>query len=84
MKWEDLLGYNIIKYNDKFKFKQGFLSKAIKKGKFVIFDQINDVPSSFFQNLVSLLDIKYNNENYFSEDFEQIYNDNNKFRIIST
>ena len=84
MKWEDLLGYNIIKYNDKFKCKQGFLSKAIKKGKCVIFDQINDAPSSFFQNLVSLLDIKYNNGNHLSKDFEQIYSDNNKFRIIST
>ena len=84
MKWEDLLGYNIIKYNDKFKCKQGFLSKAIKKGKCVIFDQINEATSSFFQNLVSLLDIKYNNGNHFSEDFEQINKDNNKFRIIST
>jgi len=85
MKWKDLLGYNIIKYNNKFKRKQGFLSKAIKKGKCVIFDQINEAPSSFFQNLISLLDIKYNNGNHFSEDFEQINKDNNsKFRIICT
>jgi len=85
MKWQDLLGYNIIKYNNKLKRKQGFLSKAIKKGKCAIFDQINEAPSSFFQNLISLLDIKYSNGNHFSEDFEQIHKDNNnKFRIIGT
>ena len=48
--------------NEILKFKKGFLVKAIKKGRCVIFDQINEAPSTVYERLNGLLDKKYNDE----------------------
>ena len=48
--------------NEILKFKEGFLVKAIKKGRCVIFDQINEAPSTVYERLNGLLDKKYNDE----------------------
>ena len=51
------------KYNNEIlKFKEGFLVKAIKEGKCVIFDQINEAPSTVYERLNGLLDKKYNDD----------------------
>lgn len=48
--------------NEILKFREGFLVKAIKKGRCVIFDQINEAPSTVYERLNGLLDKKYNDE----------------------
>ena len=48
--------------NEILKFKEGFLVKAIKKGRCVIFDQINEAPSTVYERLNGLLDKKYSDE----------------------
>ena len=51
------------KYNNEIlKFKEGFLVKAIRKGRCVIFDQINEAPATVYERLNGLLDKKYNDE----------------------
>ncbi len=74
--------------NEILKFKEGFLVKAIKKGKCVIFDQINEAPSTVYERLNGLLDKKYNDEDNtfpipeYSE--KKSFKIKSKFRIICT
>jgi midasin (ATPase involved in ribosome maturation) len=80
---------NEEKYNNEIlKFKEGFLVKAIKRGKCVIFDQINEAPSTVYERLNGLLDKKYDDEdNKFSvpEYSEKTnFRINKNFRIICT
>ena len=74
--------------NEILKFKEGFLVKGIKKGRCVIFDQINEAPSTVYERLNDLLDKKYDDEdNYFSvpEYSEKtIFRIKKNFRIICT
>lgn len=48
--------------NEILKFKEGFLVRAIKNARCVIFDQINEAPSTVYERLNGLLDKKYNDE----------------------
>ena len=73
--------------NEILTFKEGFLINAIKYGKCVIFDQINESPSTMYERLNGLLDKKYGDDNIFpvpekSGNFNQRIHEN--FRIICT
>ena len=76
------------KLNEILKFKEGFLIKAIKRGRSIIFDQINEAPSTVYERLNGLLDKKYNDEDNtfpvpeYSE--KTIFKIKKNFRIICT
>ena len=76
------------KSNKILSFKQGFLVKAIKKGKTVIFDNINEANAKVYERLNGLLDKKNNKEEQIFDLPENPKNSKIKihenFRIICT
>lgn len=69
-------------------FEQGFLTKAIKRGKCAVLESIDEAPATVTERLNGLLDQKYDNEDKYFDIPEDPKNPKvlikNTFRILST